>query len=133
MIRIPLTQGKVALIDDADYSLVKPFKWHATKNGNNYYAERLIRLNGKRTMLRMHRLILNSKSHELTDHKDMDSLNNQKYNIRKCTHSQNHMNKKSYKNSSSKYKGVSWNKRDKRWMAKIVLNKKDYYLRQVCY
>lgn len=31
MKEIPLTQGKVALIDDEDYSLVSGYRWHAEK------------------------------------------------------------------------------------------------------
>jgi hypothetical protein len=36
---IPLTQGQVALISDADYWLVRQFNWHAHANYNNWYAE----------------------------------------------------------------------------------------------
>ena len=38
MIEIPLTQGKVALIDDEDWDLVSGYKWHASKVLNTYYA-----------------------------------------------------------------------------------------------
>ena len=38
------------------------------------------------------------------------------------------MNAKSYKNSSSKFKGVSWHKRDQKWQAYITINKKRKYL-----
>ena len=44
-------------------------------------------------------------------------------NLREVTHSQNHMNKKSNKNSTSIYKGVNWDKGCKKWKASIRKNK----------
>ena len=38
VVEIPLTQGKVALIDASDYELVSPYKWIAWWNGWNWYA-----------------------------------------------------------------------------------------------
>jgi outer membrane protein assembly factor BamD (BamD/ComL family) len=38
------------------------------------------------------------------------------------------MNKKSYKGSSSKYKGVAWHKRHKKWNAQIQINGKQKHL-----
>lgn len=128
MIKIPLTQGKFALIDDCDYLIVSLFKWYAYRFPNIFYAVTKIKLNNKWTNLSMHRLILNAKLHEQTDHRDRNGLNNQRYNIRKCNHSQNMMNSKSHKGSSSKYKGVAWHKREKKWMAQIKVNNKQTHL-----
>ena len=50
------------------------------------------------------------------DHKDH---NNNAGVLRLSTHQQNHFNRRSCKNSSSIYKGVSWHKKDKRWEARI--------------
>ena len=60
--------------------------------------------------------------------KDGDGLNNQKANLRICTRSQNKMNGKSYKNSSSKYKGIWWVKKNKKWRVRIRLNNKTIHL-----
>src|SRR5262245_35202767 len=92
MIEVPLTRGKVALIDDADYELVSRFKWHAQRGGygNTYYAVTNIRLpDGKWTALRMHVLLL---GHKGIDHIDGDGLNNQRSNLRLATQSQNSAN-----------------------------------------
>ena len=40
------------------------------------------------------------------DHKDENKLNNQRYNLRLATHSQNMINKKIRKDNTSGYKGV---------------------------
>ncbi len=130
MIKIPLTQGKFALIDDEDYSIVNLFKWYAHKgyhSHNAFYATTNVVLDNKKSTLKMHRLIANVPFNKEADHKDRNGLNNQKYNLRICTDSQNQMNSKSYA-GSSKFKGVSWYKITKRWTARITLNRKLIYL-----
>lgn len=49
-------------------------------------------------------------------------------NLREATRQQNSFNKKSFTNSTSKYKGVHWSTRDKVWRAQRTLNKKTIYL-----
>lgn len=49
-------------------------------------------------------------------------------NLREVTNQQNQFNKKSREGSSSKYKGVDWSKRDKKWQAKYRYNGKRHYL-----
>ena len=62
------------------------------------------------------------------DHIDHNGLNNQKYNLRIATHSQNCQNRRPCKNSSSKYRGVCWHKKNKKWTAHIKIDKKTIYL-----
>ena len=62
------------------------------------------------------------------DHIDQNKLNNKIENLREATHSQNGMNRKSCKNTSSKYKGVSWIKCDNMWIAQIGMNNKLEYI-----
>lgn len=83
----------------------------------------------------MHRLILNlNDPNILGEHEDGDSLNNQKYNLRKATHSQNAKNCKASKNGSSIYLGVCLKKCIKSygiynyWNANICHNYKQIYL-----
>lgn len=67
---------------------------------------------------------------EMYDHKDRNFLNNQKTNFRKCNHQQNMANTEKFSNKeySSKYKGVSFCKRDKCWRAYIKVKGKTYAL-----
>jgi hypothetical protein len=59
----------------------------------------------------------------LVDHKNHDGLDNRKANLRAATRRQNAQNRrKTKRKTASKYKGVSWNKRDKRWVAEIRAN-----------
>lgn len=75
----------------------------------------------------MHRQII-GENVEMVDHKDLNKLNNQKYNLRVVTVSQNNQNITSRKGSTSKHRGVHWSERDKRWYAKAGVNKKTIYI-----
>lgn len=65
---------------------------------------------------------------EFIDHIDGNPLNNSIENLRSATRSQNNTNKRAAKNSSSKYLGVGWHKRDERWHAQICVNNKNKHL-----
>lgn len=110
---IQLTQGKVALVDDADYKWLTQWKWHLCKSKlrNTYYAGRhlTIKKNKQCTVL-MHRELLGLKKGDgkLVDHKDHNGLNNQRYNIQEATRTQNVCNKTSSKTSTFKYLGVCY-------------------------
>jgi len=41
---IPLTQGKVAIVDAADYERLSKYKWYAKKGWRTYYAVRGVRV-----------------------------------------------------------------------------------------
>lgn len=130
MKEIKLTQGKIALIDDEDFEELSRYKWCAKKNRKTFYAIRGIKkTNGKWTTLYMHRFILReSNSLVITDHKDENGLNNQKYNLRPCTASKNKMNRGKQANNTSGFKGVSWHKRMKKWKAEIEAKGKIFFL-----
>ena len=103
---IQLTQGKVALVDDSDYEWLNQWKWLAHKERGTYYALRSVRIKGRlnRKVIRMHRLIMNTPDNMLTDHRNHDGLNNQRYNLRVATPGQNQHNRLSW--GKSKFLGV---------------------------
>ena len=121
--RIPLTRGKFALVDAEDYYRLAQFKWCAQLGKTTIYASR--RDGGK--SIKMHRLIMDPPDHLLVDHIDHNGLNNCRSNLRLCTIAQNACNAPSH-GLSSKYKGVCWNKRKEKWIARIRLNGKIYNL-----
>jgi hypothetical protein len=70
---------------------------------------------------------------EFLDHIDCNPLNNDINNLREATKSQNGMSRKKIKYingkpTTSKYKGVHWDKRAKKWMTRIRINKKAKFL-----
>ena len=110
MKEIKLTRGYVALVDDEDFELFGHLKWYAQryeqKSCLKIYAARTTKFKKKKTLHFLHRMILNAPKNLLIDHIDGDGLNNQRNNLRLCTPMQNSQNRKSNKNSSSKYVGV---------------------------
>jgi len=72
----------------------------------------------------MHREVIGPPDHLEVDHINHNGLDNRKANIRPATHTQNNFNRLiiKRKGSSSKYRGVSWCKRKKRWRARICVN-----------
>lgn len=121
---ISLTQGFFALVDDDDYEALSKFKWNAspTHSGTFYAARGAKKNNGKYATVLMHRIINKTPKGILTDHINGDTLDNQKTNLRNVTYQQNRQNSKSKRGGYSKYKGVTWHKRDKCWTTKIVVN-----------
>ena len=90
-------------------------------NGNGYYITKLT-LDKKSKTLQCHRIawfIHNGYLPNNIDHINRKREDNTISNLRDCNNQQNMMNKKSYKNTSSKYKGVSFHKRDEKWTAQI--------------
>lgn len=130
MIKIPLGGGRYAQIDDKNYRLVSKHIWSALKDGRTFYAITHTKLrNGKTTILKMHRLIMNvTKSQIQVDHKDNDGLNNQEINLRLCTQSQNNMNSVKRKGTRSIYKGVSWVESRNKWGARIGMSNQIIFL-----
>jgi AP2 domain len=119
MKEINLTQGKIALVDDDDYWFLMNYTWRAVNKDDRWYAATSI---GGNTHY-MHRMIMKCKSSDEIDHKDRNGLNNQKYNLRKCSRSQNQANKrKQIGTYSSIYKGVTWHKGQARWISRIRIN-----------
>lgn len=119
VVEIPLTQDKVALIDAADYERVSSFKWIASKHQKTYYATSTTGGPHQfRKQIALHRLILDAPSGTQVDHIDHNGLNCQRYNLRLCNESQNGANRIRNLNNTSGYKGVTWNKRRKKWHGK---------------
>ena len=120
---IPLTQGKVAIVDAEDYDWLIQYKWYACKAGSDFYARR--KWGGQ--YIFMHRLITDAPDGPVVDHIDGNSLNNTKANLRICTQLQNSYNRGPLP-GTSRYKGVYWHKQQKCWASCIQQNKKTYHL-----
>lgn len=104
---IPLTQGKVAIVDDEDYEELSKYRWHAQKHRWTYYAQRALRVDGRHTIVIMHRQIMDASRGQGVDHENGDGLDNQKSNLRFATHSQNQGNRKRWPRNTSGRRGVS--------------------------
>jgi len=121
MKEIPLTQGKVAIVDDDDYLWLSQYKWCMTSYG---YCH--ARIKGHNEF--MHRVILGAKKGEEVDHINRDCLDNRKENIRICNKSQNGANQKISLRNKTGFKGVSWDKQYQKFTAYIGFHGRHYFL-----
>ena len=129
MKEIQLTQGKVALVDDEDYDKLMEYKWCANKIGNTFYAVSRIKIDGRWATLYMHKFIIGDHlSKTMVDHRDGNGLNNQRYNLRPASKSENAINSVKRKNCSSKYRGVYRDEERQKWQSYIKINGKRKHL-----
>lgn len=125
MKKIPLTRGQVALVDDEDFDYLNQWKWFASFTKGKFYAVRNVPNRAKRQkMIRMNRILMDAKDGYEIDHVDGNSLNNQRANLRACSHKENSRNKKFHSKNTSGFKGVTWHKGERRWRAQIGVNYK---------
>jgi hypothetical protein len=128
MKQIELTQGKFTLVDDDDFVFLSQFRWVLReKRKNTFYAVLpfYYKMTQNTLSIQMHAVIMNVIDPDIqVDHIDGNGLNNQKNNLRLCTHQQNQFNQRLSKANSSGYKGVYWCSHRKRWIAQISINKK---------
>ena len=112
-----------ALVDDEDFERLSQWKWGVVigRAGNQYVTRK--QRDGK--TIYMHRLVIDVPKGMETDHINHNGLDNQKKNLRIVTKSQNQHNRRPH-GKTSKYKGVAWH--GYRWVARIAINKKQYYL-----
>lgn len=121
--------GKQAVkISDQDFDLVSMYKWRS----NGRYAIASVWLKDKRkykTVL-MHRLIMDTPKGMLTDHRDGDTFNNQRENLRICTHAENSRNARIKITNNTGYRGVRFMKKcpNRPWVATIKAGVKQYHL-----
>jgi len=112
---IPLGKGKVAIVDEEDYDHLMQWNWHVSAWG---YAIRFFRPKGKLRVIWMHREILRTHPSMQTDHVNQNRLDNRKANLRQCTATQNQGNRwKSKQAKTSRFKGVYWARRQRRFVA----------------
>jgi hypothetical protein len=112
--RIVLTNGMVAYVDAADYEELNQYTWHFGSGG---YAARY----DNRTLILMHRQIMNPPENMQVDHIHHNRLDNTRVHLRVCTASENARNRSKRGCASSRYFGVTYNKRRKKWVASIKI------------
>jgi len=122
---IPLSQGAVALVDDADFAELSRFSWYLSDKG---YAVRNADVDGGKRPIRMHRVLLGAPDGVDVDHIDGNRLNNTRGNLRLCERRQNLMNSRKRTATTSKFKGVYWLAANRKWRAKINIEGKSKHL-----
>jgi hypothetical protein len=119
--KISLGEGKFTIVDPVDYYRFNIFNWCPLEKRSNIYA---VRLTGHPEkvfeVISLHREIMNHPKGFLVDHKNNYGLDNRSENLRLATREQNMYNRQKTKiKTSSRFVGVSFNKRLGRWSAYI--------------
>lgn len=112
---IPLTRGVKARVNKRDHKELSQYKWHAIKTDAGFYAARK-GINPR--AIYMHRVIAGAVQGQFVDHKDFDTLNNTRRNLRVCTQRQNAWHQR----GQGKYKGVQFQKRNGKFQSQIRIS-----------
>lgn len=110
----PLSNGGFTLIDEEDIPKLAGHTWYQHMG---YARARKPGTNGGE--IHLSRIIMPCPDGLFVDHINRNKLDNRKSNLRIVTRSQNNANRRSFNGSSSRYKGVRWNKKMQLWEAKI--------------
>jgi len=113
---VVLTKGKVALIDLSDVDTVQKHQWY-------FDGEYAVTNLPNRSKLHLHRMIANTGTGKVTDHINRDKLDNRRNNLRVCNSSDNNHNRAL--NNPNGFRGITWNKRKRKWASQISIGNKN--------
>lgn len=118
------------LVDVNDYEKkIKPLGTKIFMYGNNYCYFSLCTKENPRKKIKLHRYLMNvvDKEDVVIDHINRNRLDNRKCNLRKSNTVLNTYNRDYSSNSTSKVKGVSFNKAMQKWRGQVQVNGKRIY------
>lgn len=129
-------QGRIKSLDRKVKSknnsfAIKRSKILKPKIDKDGYENVVLQKEGKRQDFRVHRLIL--MTFDKIDNRQVDHINqikndNRLINLRYCTQRQNNSWNKDKSKTTSKFTGVSWCKKSKKWRAQIQEKNKTFHL-----
>lgn len=130
---LPLSKGQSAILDEDDFDRFSVFKWSAQwcPCTRSHYVVRYSDGGVKgRHRIFLHRLVMDLSDDDprQVDHRNHDTLDCRKENLRIATRSQNQMNRYKNLNNTSGFKGVSWHKRDSEWRSQVVFEGRRIWL-----
>jgi hypothetical protein len=121
---IQLPKGLNTLVDADIRRLANALTWGVVHSkGERIYAIHQERRGGKLTTIKLHQFVADPPNGLIVDHKNGDTLDNRRSNLRIATKSQNGCNARRVE-GSSKYKGVSYSKATNKWVARITKDRR---------
>ncbi|MFH1369677.1 MAG: HNH endonuclease [Planctomycetota bacterium] len=128
--KIPLGEGRWTIVDPLIYYWLNSYHWTSDARGECIYAIRhKVSRKGRSTIVRMHREIMNAPAGLLVDHRNNNTLDNRRENLRLATQSQNMQNRRKCRTkATSQFIGVFFDKNCGKWRAKIGHQGKYIYL-----
>lgn len=118
---IPLSNGGFTIVDAEDADMVNEHSWGRLVIKNRSCATRCKMINGKPVTCYLHRVIMNAPPHLMVDHIDFEALNNQRYNLRFATRTQNNAHNRRHPGASG-FRGVRKNGGSHSWAAAFSVN-----------
>lgn len=109
-VELLLNKGHTTLIDCIDAPTALQYNWH--KNDSGYVVWRGIK-DGRKQTVRLHRLLMNPPQDMVIDHKNHDTLDNRRQNLRAVTQSDN------MRNLTNQGKGYWFSKQIQRWVVEV--------------
>jgi len=115
------------MVDDEDYLYLSKRSWHAKENrwGGRVAVHACTTING--ATVRMSRVITNAPLNFEVDHRNRNTLDNRRCNLRLASSIQNQENQGIRLNKHSQFKGVS-RTRYGRWTCRITVNKSTIHI-----
>lgn len=126
----------IALVSSSKLDLLEKLdvKWHAVKwpGSKGYYVQASYKKDtgGPGTFI-LHRVLTGASDYaRVVDHINHNTLDNRDENLRVVSRSQNNQNRSGPQpgNRTSKLRGITWNKKNSRWIVQGTYNKKKLYL-----
>lgn len=119
-VRVHTTRGSFFYVSPESVDLIKDYTW--SLHTRNYP---IAKIRGNRVFL--HNLLCPHEEGYVTDHIDGDPTNNRLSNLRVVSSADNMLNKKQYSNSKY-FRGVTYNKRSKVFVARIQVRRNPIFL-----
>lgn len=126
-----MAQPKYAKVDPADYKRLRGYEWLAKKSNKSFYARGCVEdsKTAKMKATYLHQKILQVPQGLVVDHINHDGMDDRRANLRAATRAQNIRNRKKFaKSSGSKYKGIYFRKKTRKWEATITFERKKIFL-----
>lgn len=129
--RIGVGCDAFAIVDPADYNRLAKYQWQGDMRTSFAYPTTYIPVNNtsRRQLINMHSMILCPGKGLVVDHINSNPLDNRRSNLRLATPAQNARNcRKTTRKCSSKYKGVTRAKGNRKYTAAIRINYHGHHL-----
>lgn len=120
-----LPNGKYFLFDTEDMDVIKSHKWNIPPSD---YVETTIYKDGKQSVCRLHRALLNAPKGLYVDHINGKRCDNRKCNLRIATNKENIRNQTLSRANKSGYKGVWLDRKKQKYEASIAVDGKKIFL-----
>ncbi|WP_127580160.1 HNH endonuclease [Paenibacillus koleovorans] len=118
--------------NDLEKAAEFPNTWYASWNPPTqsfYVYGKLPAVSGRRQTVQLHRWLAGASHTQQVDHINLDTLDNRRSNLRLASPAENAQNKKvQRRNNKSGYRGVSWCSTNQKWIAQVMVGRKNKFI-----